>query len=137
MTATIQQQPDRILRQAMRGNAIFSTLSGLLLTTASGAVAALLGVTPPAILFWMGVILVIFGLDLFWITSRERVAPPWGYLAVALDLLWVIGSALLLLGGFVDLTTTGMWAVVVVADIVALFAIWQAYGLWRQKQTSM
>ena len=47
------------------------------------------------------------------------------------DLLWVAGSILLLLGGWLPMSMGGMWAVGIVADIVAIFAILQYVG-WRR-----
>ncbi len=134
MTLSIEKKTDHVLRTAMRGNAIFSTGSGLFLAAAATMVAGLIGVEPPAVLRWLGVILIIYGLDLFWITSRPEVGRHWGLAAVALDVLWVAGSAVLVLTDLVPLTTAGIWAVIIVADIVALFAIWQGYGVWRLNQ---
>ena len=48
-----------------------------------------------------------------------------------MDIAWVVGSALLLFTGWVSFTTAGWWAVLLVADVVALFAILEFVGIRR------
>ena len=134
MTTTIEHTADQVLRLALRGNGSFSLLSGLILAAAARPVSVLLGVEPPAILLILGIVLIIYGIDLFWVASRPEIDTRLATAAVVLDVLWVLGSAALLLTGLVSLTAAGVWAVIIVADIVALFAIWQGYGLWRMRQ---
>nr|MBI3612771.1 hypothetical protein [Nitrospirota bacterium] len=55
----------------------------------------------------------------------------WG--AIGLDTAWVLGSALLLIATPIPLTLAGKWAVGIVADIVAAFALLQFYGLHMQQ----
>ena len=57
MTTSTRHQPDLVLRRALRGKAIFSTLSGLLLAAASSPI----GAVSPAVLFWLGLIWLFTG----------------------------------------------------------------------------
>jgi len=63
--------------------------------------------------------------------SRNSRASRLALAFVAMDGLWVVGSAILLAGGWVPLTAAGRWAILIVAAIVALFAVLQYYGLRR------
>lgn len=44
---------------------------------------------------------------------------------------WVAGSAALVFGDWLPLTTAGIWIIVVLADIVAVFAVLQFIGIRR------
>jgi hypothetical protein len=83
-------------------------------------------------------LLVVLGIGLLgfagllYLTARQR---PLGLrqanLIFWLDVAWVVGSALLLATGWAPLTSAGWWAVLVVADVVALFAILEFVGIRR------
>jgi hypothetical protein len=53
---------------------------------------------------------------------------------IELDVLWVIGSLILIFTSLVPLTTSGKWAVAITADIVTVCAILQYIGLRRQQR---
>ncbi|MEZ4674323.1 MAG: hypothetical protein R2932_08785 [Caldilineaceae bacterium] len=54
------------------------------------------------------------------------------WIVIEMDLLWVIASATILLFGWPATTTVGgMWAIAIVAEIVATFAILQYVGIRR------
>ena len=121
---------DALLRSALRLNAIFSLVSGGFLVIADGLVAALLG-TLDAI-GWIraiGIGIFLFGIFV-WRTSGERPIPQGAARAIfGLDVAWVVASAVVLtLGWFSD---QGWWAVAIVADVVACFAIAEWFGLKR------
>lgn len=134
MTVSTPSTTTNFLRTSLRGNAVFSGASGLLLIAAASPLSDLMGIRPPAALAGLGLALLIFAAGLLWAAFPAEIDRRLGLTAVALDLLWIAGSALLLLSGWLPLTTFGVWTIVIVADIVALFAIWQGYGLWRQRQ---
>jgi hypothetical protein len=50
---------------------------------------------------------------------------------VVLDILWVLGSIILLFGGSLPLTLAGKWTIALLAEAVATFAILQTIGLRR------
>ena len=126
-----QTDPNRLLTLAVRANGIFSEASGLFLLLASGAVAEMLGINAPWIVAAMGLGLIIFGGFLIYASLRELVNETLGIIVVVLDLAWVAGSILLLLGNLLDMTTAGKWFIAIIADIVLLFAIVQAIGVRR------
>ena len=50
---------------------------------------------------------------------------------MVLDVLWVLGSVALIFSNQIPLTVAGKWAVALVADVVALFAVLQYVGVRR------
>lgn len=122
---------DRLLRTALRGNGIFSALSGGLLLVASRPLAEWLGVSSAAALLVLGIILLLYAVDLFWVTTGENLSLPFAWFAIIMDVIWVIGSIILLVIDPLGLTVAGKWAIGLVAEVVALFAIAQWLGVRR------
>jgi hypothetical protein len=125
------QQDYGFLRRVLQANSFFSTLSGGLFILASGPVAAFLGLDASGIILGTGVLLLLFAADVFYVATRETLNRTFVVGIIAADLLWVAGSALLLLTDWVAWTNAGFWAVVIVADLVATFAALQWFGLRR------
>jgi len=129
------EQKDRstFVRNVLKANAVFSSLSGIAFLVAAKPIAAFLGLSMPAILTITGIILLIFAADVFYLATRKTVNPKGVVAVIAADALWVIGSVILLLTNLVPLTTEGKWAVALVAIAVATFADLQYYGLRKMK----
>jgi len=133
-TAYIDTKYERLLRRAMRANAGFSGVSGLISLLGANTLVAFTGI-PEAIVFRvLGVVLILYAVDLFWITSREKVNVWFGITAVFLDIAWVIGSIILLLGNFIPLTTAGKWTILLLAEVVSIFALVQGFAVWKIRQ---
>ncbi|RMH00702.1 MAG: hypothetical protein D6706_03240 [Chloroflexi bacterium] len=129
-----EKRQDSFLRQVLRGNGIFSEVSGLFFIVAAGPIGRFLGADTPLVYVILGIGLVGYGALLLLATRRVEVRSV-GKTAVALDLLWVIGSYALILSNIIPFTTAGKWAVGIIAEVVALFATLQIYGLWRMRHT--
>ena len=132
-TQVVQQVHDQFktLRRAIRGNGTFSLTSGLILALGAKPIALFMGVGSTAVFFALGIALIIFGVDLFWVASKDAIDRRLAWTAVILDIVWVIASYTLLLGGWLPLTTAGNWTIALLAETVAVFAIWQYFGLRR------
>ncbi len=128
--------PSRWLRISLRSNAVFSGLSGLVLLIAAGPIAEFLGVETPWIIRGLGPGLLVFAVWLSVVASRPSPDRREVWSAIALDGAWVFGSALLLIADSIPLTLAGKWAVGIVADLVAAFALLQFYGLTRLQQAN-
>ncbi len=124
----------QLLRRALRGNAIFSTVTGLTLLVGGGALDPVLGV-PGWVLRLVGFVLLPFAVGLWVNASKEEVHRGEAWVAVALDLGWVAGSAALVTLGLWPLTTVGTWTVIGVADIVLVCALAQALGLVKAQRS--
>ena len=116
------------LRKAIQANAIFSAGSGLLIVVAESLVLGWLGLE--GISIWpVGVMLLAFSVYLFYLSRSNRVPGASVQGIILGDWAWVGGTALLvylkasLFSGF------GLFLLLDVAVIVAIFAIMQTRGL--------
>jgi len=131
---TTQTLPhDSLLRRALLGNTLFSGLSGLIAVIAAGPLAAYIGLPSPIILIVLGIGLMGYAVGLYRMATRQSLSRADALFAVVADIAWVIASFILLLIGWPPFTTAGKWLVVIIADIVAVFAILQFIGLRRLK----
>ena len=119
-----------LLRRALFANAVFSGLSGTLCALTSGAVSRVVGIAPAEV-FALGVNLEVFAALLVVLATRRDFGRGWVrsliMAVIAMDVLWVIGSAAVLLSPS-PLTTAGRWIVLAVALVVADIAYFQLRG---------
>ena len=126
---TTQSTKSNLLSRVLQANGVFSGLSGATLTFAAGPLASFLGLNSPMILVGIGIALILYAPTLFYIAAQTPTNRKFVMTAIILDVAWVIASIDLLVTDFVLLTNAGWWAVAIVADIVAVFAIVQFYAL--------
>ncbi|MBW2315372.1 MAG: hypothetical protein JRH10_14405, partial [Deltaproteobacteria bacterium] len=81
-----------LLRNSLRGNAAFSTLSGLAFVLGADAVAGAIGLGDARILTVTGVQLLGFAALLVYLASRATLHLPTAMLIVWADLAWVVGT---------------------------------------------
>lgn len=124
-------QESNLLRNALRGNALFSGFSGMVSVFAAQSLAAFTGLQEPLVFIVIGVVLILFALDLIWIASRESIDRRFVWAVIILDIAWVAGSAIILLLDLIPLTVAGRWTTILLAETVAVFAILQYIGLRR------
>jgi hypothetical protein len=122
-----------LLRRTLQANGFFSGLSGILLIADAGPLASFLGLASALPLVVIGAVLLLHAAILLVKANREPVDPRLAWYAIIGDVAWVIGSVEILVTGWLPLTPAGWWAVAIVADIVAVFAILQFYELRRQQ----
>ena len=123
--------PDYLLRRVLQGNMVFSGLTGLVLTVDAGLLSRWLGIPAAWMLVVIGVGLLGFAWGLFQIAKQNPIDLRQANAILFMDVAWVVGSALLLFTGWVSFTTAGWWTVLLVADVVALFAILETIGIRR------
>lgn len=133
MQQTLSSTPvvssSRLLRNTLLANAIFSMLSGLLFTFDAEIVDNFLGLGMPSVIRVLGIGILLFALELFWISTRLQINRRAAQVITGLDIAWVVGNWLLLMTNSVTLSNVGWWAVALVADVVAVFAILEGIGL--------
>ena len=122
-----------MLRRALQTNGAFSGLSGVILIVASDYVSALIGIEVS--LIPTGILLLVFAIGLFRNARREMINQMEAWIAVALDVAWVMGTAGLIFAGVFN--SAGNWIVALVGDIVLLFAVLQLLGLRRLRRRSV
>jgi hypothetical protein len=98
---------------------------------AAQSLAAFIGVQEPLVFTVLGVVLILFALDLIWIAAREFIDRRFVWAVIILDVAWVAGSLIILLLDLVPLTVAGRWTIILLAEVVAVFAILQYIGLRR------
>ncbi len=120
-----------LLRRALQVNGVFSALSGLLLIAASGRIAALIGIEQSLVL--TGVLLLLFAASLWRNARRAEINQTEAWVAVTLDVAWVIGTAGLIFAGV--FSAIGNWVVALVGDVVLIFAVLQFLGLRKLRRS--
>src|SRR5262249_50134377 len=102
------------LRRALVANASFSGLSGVIILMAAKPLASLLGPVRVSDLTGLAISLIIFSVVLFRTARSARMNETSAWIFVVLDLVWVIGSAALIVAGV--LTIAGNWIIGIIAD---------------------
>ena len=127
-----QDRSPKLLNTGITANAVFTSLSALILILFSGPIAKYMGLSNPQILAAVGVVLALYVPFLVWTARKFPVPRALAWAIIELDLLWVAGSAVLIFTEFAGLTSGGKWVLAIVADIVAAFAVVQYIGLRKQ-----
>ena len=122
---------ESFLRTTLLANAVFTTGCGLALVLASGTLAAMIGAVGGTTLLITGVILLFYAADLARTAFGKGLPRGRIYYFIVMDLLWVVGSAVVLWGFDLPFTPTGQWIILLIADAVGLFGILQYIGLRR------
>jgi hypothetical protein len=118
----------RPLKLALLGNGIFSATSGALLLIVPEQIGGLLGVQETWLLMLIGLGLAVFAGDLFHQATRDRLRTWRALYSVCGDLLWVIGTIILLLFFPAAVSAQGATLLIGVAMVVTLFAGLQLWG---------
>lgn len=119
------------LRLILRGNAVFSGVSGLLFIFASAAVANFIGINSSYVILLIGVGLAGYAMLIHVNASRMEIDKTFVLSAVIADSTWVFLSIVLLATNWVPFTVAGRWAVAIIAGIVDVFATLQ-FLEWRK-----
>jgi hypothetical protein len=128
-------QNNLFLRYALLADAIASGATALMMIAGADLLTALLGL-PVVLMREAGLVLIPYVALVVYVGTRETIARPAVQAVIGLNVLWVAGSALLLLSGFVAPTALGTAFVIAQAAAVALFAELQFIGLRREAATA-
>lgn len=124
----------RFLRRALQADTLLSGLSGLIALVDAPVVANLLGFSSTDAtrnVMLLGVGMLAWAALAFWVSTRPKFSRGLVFTIIEGNLLWVVGSVLLLVTGWLAFSTSGKWTVAIVADLVGLLAILQYVG-WRR-----
>ena len=115
------------LKKALKGNAIFSTLSSLIMLGFYPQLASLFGLENSLPFLVIGVGLLFFAATIVYEIKHLRSK---GVLWIIIqDLIWVIGSILLLIIQPFGISTIGNILIADVAIVIFIFAVLQYRGL--------
>lgn len=115
------------LQKALTTNAIFSSCSGLIMLFFRTPLAQLFGLEAALPFLIIGIALLIFAFSILVEIKWQR--PKLVYNIIVQDLLWVLGSIILLLWQPFGISTTGNILIAIVAGVVLIFAVWQYQAL--------
>ncbi|MFC5401344.1 hypothetical protein [Cohnella soli] len=126
---------EAFMRKILLINAVSSGGCGLILLLLSGYVSDWMGLSNQNALVETGIFLLVFVTILLWTASRSLIAPIVILVIAVLDILWVVGSVILLEDEETTsaMTVLGEWAVALVAVVVGIFAIFEASYWWRNR----
>ena len=124
------QENGRLLRRTLQGNGIFSSLCTVLMIVAARPLSEWFGLHP-AVFVIMGLAFIPFILFIFYIVRQPQINPTYARVILFLDVAWVVLTPLLLLSGWLPLTTEGKWVIVLTTDIVIVLAVLEYVGLRR------
>ena len=132
----MEQSPtdcQKLLRNSLIGNALFSMLSALAILASTGWLAQFLGLRDQIFLTVLAISLAGYAVILLINARRPKIKISDAWMAVTLDAVWVIGSYALIF--VVPFTFGGKWLIVAVAEIVFAFAVLQTFGIRRATRT--
>src|SRR6476661_5819735 len=115
------------LRYALVADAVASGAAGLLMIAGADLLTGLLGL-PVALMRESGLLLVPYVALVAFVATRDTISVAAVKLIVALNVLWVLGSVGLLVGGLVAPTLLGYAFVIVQAIAVGVLAELQIIG---------
>lgn len=130
MTSRLDSQ--RLLRNSLVGNALFSVLSAVTILGSGQWLAEFLGLRDHLTLSILAIGLIGYACLLLVNARRPQIKLGDAWTAVVLDAIWVLGSYALIF--VVPFTSGGKWLVVGVAEIVFCFALLQSFGIRRVRR---
>ncbi|WP_315808351.1 hypothetical protein [Pseudomonas sp. C9-3] len=123
-------QPSPLLRLTLKADALAGGAMGLLMALAAQPLGQLLGL-PFVLLLVAGIVLLPMALVLYWMSNQPALSRTGVWAVIALNALWVVESAALLVTGYVQPTALGYAFVIGQALVVLLFAELEFFGLRR------
>lgn len=121
-----------LLKKALAGNAVFSVVSGVAILSSNRWLVRFLGLPEKVSLVILGVSLIVYAAILWLNARRPKVKITDAWVAVIMDVIWVVGSCALIF--LVPFSLGGKWVVALVAELVLVFAILQWLGIRRVQQ---
>jgi len=142
-TDTITSQRESLLRRVLYGNVIFSVISGGLFIIASEQIASFIGIgdnmvfnliNGASLISIIGIGIALFALDVLFVATHKPINVKYAGMIAIADFIWVGLSWLLLATGVIPFSDAGNWGVLIISDIVLMFAIAEVVGIRRIKR---
>ena len=128
---TIVQRKDNLLRNTLKGNALFSLFSAVAAIAGAAPLAGVMGLRDPVALAIVGAALAGHAAILWWGATQATISRWLAWYAIEGDVGWIIATIILLIVDPWSFATGGKWLLAGLADVVAIFAILQYIGLRR------
>jgi hypothetical protein len=132
-TQTITTKPNNgsAAQWAVEVDGVFCVLVGALFLLDANGVNQFMGAQSTTFIGALGLGTLLYGFGLLYDVVKGKVNTRLLQVAIGLDVLWVVGSIILLVAAPAALNSEGRWTVLILADIVGIFGIWQYVGLRR------
>jgi hypothetical protein len=122
-----------LLKKALNGNAAFSVVSGVVVLSLNDWLVKFLGLPDTVSLALLGMTLVVYAILLWLNARRSKIGIIEAWVAVIMDMAWVISSYVLIV--VVPISVGGKWVVALVAELVLAFAVLQWLGIRRVRKS--
>jgi hypothetical protein len=129
ISTRLNESTDSLLRFAMRADAVITGLAGIANVLLAGWVAEVSGTTL-ATEYAMGAFFIAYGVIVYALAALPSVRTP-GIAVVIANLLYTVGSVVVVLADVWPLTTTGVVLTLATGVYTAVFAELQYQG-WRR-----
>lgn len=134
MTTQILSLNTTTARRASWGDGLFCTVSGVVFALGAEAISSFSGIVPSSLVLVLGLGLIIYGLGAFYLATNQPFDRRLPQTMLIGNVAWIVGSIILLIVNPFPMTTAGRWLVLIIADVVGVFAIWQYIGLRRMRR---
>ena len=115
------------LNRALKANAVFSLLSGVIFSVFYNSVGTFIGIQPIESTLITGLFLIAFSFFVWYVSGRENINRILVWVIIDLDLLWVATTIYTIISG--GYTNAGSWIMGILSVLVLDFAIAQYIGL--------
>jgi hypothetical protein len=132
MNQSVEERQD-FLKKALTGNAVFSVVSGVAILFANRWLVKFLGLPEKVSLAILGVSLIGYAALLWLNAHRPKIKITDAWVAVTMDVIWVVGSYTLIFA--VPFSVGGKWVVALVAQLVLAFAVLQWLGIRKIRKS--
>ena len=132
-TQTINAKPNAstTAQWAIEADGAFCVLMGLLFLLDANGVNQFVGAQSPLAVGALGLGVFLYGLGLLYDVFKGKINARMLQVVIGVDVVWIVASVAILVAAPAALNTEGRWALLILADIVAAFGIWQYVGLRR------
>ena len=132
MNQSVEERQE-FLKKALTGNAVFSVVSGVAILFANRWLVKFLGLPDNVSLAILGVSLIGYAALLWFNAHRPKIKITDAWVAVTMDVIWVVGSYALIFA--VPFSVGGKWVVALVAELVLAFAVLQWLGIRKIRKS--
>ncbi len=129
ITSPVRVRSDRLLRLALRADALVSGASGVIMAAAAGAVASESGI-PRSAVYVLAAVLVVYGVGVYGLSTMAAVRRPGLVVAIA-NVVFTIAAVLAIVDDVWPLTATGVAIMIVSAVYTLAMAELQYAGVRR------
>ena len=129
ITSPVRVRSDRLLRLALRADALISGTSGVIMAAAAGAVASESGI-PRSTVYVLAAVLVVYGVGVYGLSTMAAVRRPGIVVAIA-NVVFTVAAVLAIVDDAWPLTTIGVAIMIVSAVYTLAMAELQYAGVRR------